>query len=212
MTAPTHKQYAIAFAFIANMMLFSYNITNINYYLALPIILLTSKYGALFPDVDHSWKNVKDKSVPNWIINKIIHLTGGSHRSWQTHSIDIVVIVSLASYYLPSYLYTKGLVTVVNREVLSILMLGFSAGWISHIIADMFTSAGVRLLCFLKLKVKFVPKQLFGLRFNTGNEWEQFCYKLTRFINIILGIICLIYPLIVNGTISNLIDRLLDLF
>ena len=103
MTAPTHRQYSICFALIANMLLYIYGITEINYYLALPIMLMASRSGALFPDVDHNWQNVKDKTVVNWFINKLIHITGGKHRSWQTHSIDIVVIFCFLSYILPNY-------------------------------------------------------------------------------------------------------------
>ena len=92
MTYPTHRQYAICFAFLTSMLVYKYSLSEINYYLALPIILMASKYGALFPDLDHIWQNVKEKTVPNWIINKLIHITGGKHRSWQTHSIDILAI------------------------------------------------------------------------------------------------------------------------
>lgn len=211
MTWPTHRQYAITFAFVANIILYKTGLTQINYYLALPLLLLVSKYGALFPDVDHSWQNVKEKTVPNWIINKLIHLTGGKHRSWQTHSIDITAIVSVVFFFLPKILFNYGIISDVNREVLSIILIGFCAGWISHIFSDMLTSAGVRLICFTHIKVALVPNHIFGLKFNTGNEWENFCYKATRSINIILGIACLIYPFIANGDLVLLYNKIIAL-
>lgn len=205
MTAPTHRQFSIGFAFIAAMLLYAYGITQINYYLALGILILTSKYGALFPDVDHSWENVKEKTIPNWIINHIIHLTGGKHRSWQTHSIDIVVIVSICSYVIPMVLFTRGMITDINREVLSIILLGFSSGWLSHTFSDMLTSAGVRLFCFRKKKVCLVPKKIGNLRFNTGHEWEAFCFRAAKTINIILGIVCLLFPLVMSDAFKTII-------
>ena len=72
----------------------------------------------------------------------------------------------------------------------------------------MFTSAGVRLICFSKFKVALVPKQLGKLKFNTGNEWEQFCFKSTRIINFGLGIISILYPLVLDGTLVLWINKL----
>lgn len=202
MTGATHKQYSVLGAFIASMAIYKLGLSEVNYYLALPILLLTSKYGALFPDVDHHWKNVKEKNVPNWLINKFIHATGGKHRSWQTHSIDIVVVASILAYYLPNILYVSGRVTNVNREVMSIIMLGFMSGWVSHIFSDMLTSAGVRLVCSKKFKVALVPKNIGSFRFNTGHEWEEFNFKVIKFINMGLGFICLIYPMIKSGILK----------
>lgn len=194
MTGPTHKVYSISFAFLTAMIFYNKSITEVNYYLSLIIILLVSKKGAIFPDLDHTWKNIGDKSVPNKIINTLIHITGGKHRSWQTHSIDICALCTFGVYYIPTKLYELGKITNVNKEVLIIVGLGFCSGWISHLFSDMLTSAGVKLFCFLKFKVKFVPRKIGKLVFNTGNEWEAFNYKLISIINKILGLLSLIYP------------------
>lgn len=208
MTYPTHKQYAISFAFVAAMLMYMYNMTEINYYLALPIIILVSKYGGLFPDIDHTWQNVKDKTVPNWIINKLIHITGGKHRSWQTHSIDIVVIITILCYLAPGILYKYEKISIVNKEILGIILIGFCAGWISHILADMMTSAGVRLFCWnRKIIIRLVPKHIGKLRFNTGHEWEAFIFKTVKTINIVLGILCIIFPLLIGGSLSEFIKQ-----
>lgn len=204
MTGPTHKQYSVCFACITMMLFYNLGITEINYYLALIIVMMTSKVGALFPDLDHDWSNVGNKTVPNKIINTLIHLTGGKHRSWQTHSIDICTWFTLLSYFLPKYLYNKGILSAVNREVLSILCLGFASGWISHLFSDMLTSAGVRVLCFVNKKVKLVPKKIGSFKFNTGHEWEAFNYKVVKFINIFLGIICIAYPILLKGELIKI--------
>ena len=196
MTYQTHRAFAVGWVMIGNLILYSKGLTEINYYLALIIMLQVGKCGALFPDVDHSWNNVKEKTMPNLIVNKLIHLTGGKHRSWQTHSIDIVAIFTVIAFMLPTKLYELGKITTVNREVLSIILIGFSMGWISHIFSDMLTSAGVRLFCVSRSKVALVPKQLFGMKFKTGEDWEKFVFSLTRMLNIVIGLACLVYPVI----------------
>lgn len=212
MTYPTHKQYAISFAFIAAILLYKFSLTQVNYYLALPILIQIAKYGGLFPDIDHSWQNVREKTIPNLVINKIIHLTGGKHRSWQTHSIDIVVIVTAFAYYAPDMMYRYGKISEVNKEVLTIILIGFCAGWISHLLADMMTSAGVRLFCWnKKIIIKLVPRHIGKLRFNTGHEWEEFMYKVVRSLNIALGIVCVTFPIITNPEIIKSITNLIGM-
>lgn len=207
MTGPTHKQYSVCFACLTMMLFYKLGITKINYYLALLIVMMTSKVGALFPDVDHDWRNVSNKTVPNKIINILIHATGGKHRSWQTHSIDICAWFTLAAFTIPNILYKKGFVSIVNREVLSIIMLGFASGWISHLFSDMLTSAGVRVICFINKKVKLVPRKLGPIVFNTGHEWEAFNYKVIKIINILLGVACLMYPLFLHDELKFILSK-----
>ena len=99
MTGPTHKKCAISFAFIFVILLYRDAELSINYYLLLLIILEMSKKGALFPDLDHSWHNISEKTVPNRIVNAIIRFTGGKHRSWQTHSIVICTYFTITPLY-----------------------------------------------------------------------------------------------------------------
>lgn len=206
MTGPTHRQYSIGFAYIALVIIYSFGLTEINYYLALPIMLVVSRAGAAFPDIDHNWQSVADKTTLNRIVNFIIHITGGRHRSWQTHSIDICVYYTVASVLVPKLLLDNGWIDKINYQVLLILLLGFAAGWISHLFSDMLTSEGVRLICLLKFKIKLVPKKIGKLRFNTGNEWEAFNYKVVKILNIFLAIGCLVYPFIINGTFEKLLN------
>jgi len=198
MTGPTHRQYSICFALVTAIFFYKHSITEIDYYLTLPILLMAGKAGSLFPDVDHTWQNVHDKTYINKIINTLIHITGGKHRSWQTHSWDICILFTICSYIIPNMLYSYNMISEVNKEIGSLLLIGFSAGWISHLFSDMLTSAGVKLICFSSFKLKLVPKQIGSLRFNTGHAWESFNYKLMRILNLIIGIISLIYPFIIN--------------
>jgi membrane-bound metal-dependent hydrolase YbcI (DUF457 family) len=199
MTGPTHRKFSVAFTFIGAMLIYKYNILDISYYLVVMVMLMTARHGALFPDLDHSWKNVGNKTVVNKIVNSLIHLTGGKHRSWQTHSIDICMWFTIISFILPDITYRYDIISYLNSQVLKLIMIGFSTGWISHEFSDMLTSGGLRLFFFNnKIKLKLVPKRIKifrkELRFNTGNEWEAFCYKWTNRINKVLGVICIIYP------------------
>lgn len=154
MTYRTHREFSIWFALLLNILVYELKLSNTNYYLNLVVMLLFSKQGALFPDVDHNWQNVKEKTMVNRVINFIIHATGGKHRSWQTHSFDIW-LVSLI-----------GLLAVINklgfedRAVALLVILGFYGGWFSHLFSDALTLEGIRVFCFSsKLKIRLVPKQ-----------------------------------------------------
>lgn len=202
MTGPTHKQYSVSLAYLTVILIYMLDMTQINYYLALMIVLMISKLGALFPDLDHDWSNIGNKTVTTKVINTLIHVTGGKHRSWQTHSIDICAVFTVGAYLLPRYLYSKSILSEIDKEVLSILMIGFASGWISHMFSDMLTSAGVRVVFFINKKVSLVPKKIGSLKFNTGHEWEAFNYKFIKLLNLLLGIVCITYPLFYEGIIK----------
>lgn len=160
MTAQTHKQFCIWVTYIGVMYMYLNDMSVVNYYLMLYIMLKVAKDGALFPDVDHYWKNVKEKTNINWVINKIIHLTGGKHRSWQTHSWDICLISGFGILYLINRIHLEGYIDRINFTVANMIVIAFYTGWISHLFSDMLTSDGVRVLCFRKKKISFVPRKL----------------------------------------------------
>ena len=208
MTYMTHRQFAVFWALAGTIIIYMKGLTEINYYLALMIVIPIAKVGAEFPDYDHAWQNVKNKTVPSWIINKMIHITGGKHRSWQTHSLDIVICATILSYFLPNKLYELGYISIINKEVLNIIMVGFSLGWLSHLFLDMLTSGKIRLFCFSKFKIGFVPRKIFKLKFNTGGEWEQFVYTVTKILNILVGIVVILFPLIYTGKLESILGSL----
>lgn len=209
MTGPTHRQYSICFGYIVLMLLYKIGVSQINYYLALPIMLMTARAGAVFPDLDHIWKNVGEKTFFTKIVNWIIHITGGKHRSWQTHSLDICAVFTAAAYTMPVVLFNKGMISVINKEVMFILLLGFASGWVSHMFSDMLTPEGIRIVFWSKYKLAFVPKRLFGISFSTGSSWEAFNYKTMRVINAVLTIVGLLYPILTNAEYVNKIMNII---
>lgn len=204
MTYETHRQFAVFWALLAAIILYVTGMTEINYYLALCIIVPFAKLGAEFPDYDHIWQNIKNKTVISWIVNKIIHLTGGHHRSWQTHSIDLVIASTVLSYFLPRWLHDIGVISKVNREVLNVVLFGFSVGWFSHIFADML-SGKVKLFCFSNKWVGLVPRKFLGFKFNTGSDWEQFVYNVTKLLNLGITTMAILFPFFYRGYDSTLV-------
>lgn len=195
MTYITHKKFAVWFGIIGAMMVYMNGLLEINYYLNLIMFITFSKIGGLFPDIDHQWHAVKEKTVINFILNKLIMLTGGKHRSWQTHSLDIALIFSLLSYFIPKIIYNKGILNIVDMELTYTIFIGFSLGWISHLVSDMLTSEGVRLLCFVKkTRIALVPRKFLWLKFATGEVWESFIFRVIQVINVIIAVIAIILP------------------
>lgn len=210
MTARTHKEFAIGFACIATMILYKYRVLEINYYLMFIIMTALNTKGALFPDVDHFWKNVKEKTVINWCLNKLIHMTGGKHRSWQTHSLDICLFSWVGIILLLKGFYQSESIDNVNYQIALLIVNAFYTGWISHLISDMLTVGGVYILILKKKNVRLVPKKLFNIEFKTGDAWERWVYKTTLKINAFLTIGTLIYPIIFDEKTSTWIINLIE--
>ncbi len=196
MTALTHKQFAISWVLIGNMILSMQDLSQINYYLSMIIMVQIAKYGALFPDIDCAWHSVKEKNGYTRVMNFLIRITGGKHRSWQTHSLDLALLMLLIAYWLPRHLYQYGVINSLNMEVSQIIMISFAIGWLSHLFSDMLNAEGVRVFCFLKFRLGLVPKQFMGIKFKTGEEWEKIVLRFTKILNVIIWFIALILPLI----------------
>lgn len=196
MTARTHREFAISFIYLATFYIYRHSLIDINYYALLIIMLCVGAKGALFPDVDHAWKNVKEKTLFNRILNVLIHITGGVHRSWQTHSFDIWAIFTGASLYLNHYMFSIEKISGLNYQVIKLLIFAFCSGWLSHLISDMFTVGGVYILILRKKNVRLVPKRIGKLEFKTGGDWEGWFYRMNNRINTVMSIVALTYPFI----------------
>ena len=121
---------------------------------SLCLFILSARLGGAFPDWDQVWGSVPYKGFAAFITNKIIHATGGKHRSRHTHSIDISIIVCVALMYL-------SFKTFGAQSFIFVLAAGFASGWISHLVADGFTHDGIYLSFLSKRRnIRFVPKQI----------------------------------------------------
>ena len=163
MTSPTHRECAIVGACIGTIAMQELNMNPVahqNYELLAYGTMFLVNYvfgveGAKFSDLDHLWKNVKEKTAFNRIINSIIRLTGWGHRNPVTHSFDI---------WLVSYLLLVGsVIKLVSYQPLSkmIIMIisAFYIGYLTHLIADAMSMDGTRIFFWSnKWKLRFVPK------------------------------------------------------
>lgn len=202
MTGDTHRAFSVSFALGGAVALTHFGLTEVNPLVAAPVLLMSARYGALMSDVDHHWGNVSEKTLPNKILNTFIHLTGGTHRSWQTHSWDIYfVLLAIVLLFPMELLEPLGVPTV---SVLSMLVYGVMLGWGSHLFADMLTPQGVRLVCWRKFKVRLVPK---WAMFATNSKWEDVCYKFVRVVNTLAGlayVVWCLYTLDLLSWVENL--------
>ncbi len=196
MTAATHKQFAIAWVLIGNAILSMQELTQINYYLSMIIMVQIAKYGALFPDIDCAWNSVKEKNGFTRIMNFLIRVTGGKHRSWQTHSLDLALLMLLAAYWLPRHLCQYEVINVLNMEIFQLIMIAFTIGWLSHLFSDMLNAEGIRILFFLKFHLALVPKQFMGIKFKTGEEWEGLVLRFTKMLNLVIWLAALALPFV----------------
>lgn len=198
MTGRTHKRISLMFAYAGCLLIYIFKPFGIkfdhlyDFYIIMAVCAEFCKEGTLFPDLDHAWVNLKEKTVLTKFINVLIHLTGGTHRSRHTHSVDICLL-STAGYLVT--------VIVLLREQSTFLLwlvagIGFFGGWITHLIADMLTLDGVYLLCGSKKRTALVPKKLFGLKFNTGGAWEDFVFRVATVMEWLFCLAAAVYPVV----------------
>ncbi|BAH82948.1 metal-dependent hydrolase [Candidatus Ishikawella capsulata] len=127
MTAQGHIIFAIAITIFAKRAILAVLLVNADWWHLLPAALLT----CLLPDIDH--KNSVIGQRIRWLSIPIARVCG--HRGF-THSLLCIVLLWLCLYWL--YSFPKWLMPL---DVIQ----GMIIGYLSHIMADMLTSAGVPL-------------------------------------------------------------------
>lgn len=200
MTGTTHRAFSVTFAIGGAYALTHFGLTPVNPLVAAPVLLMSARYGALMPDVDHHWSSVSEKTLPNRIINGFIHLTGGTHRSWQTHSWDIYLVLLAILMFFPKEVIAP--LGVPTLSVMYMVLYGVMLGWGSHLFADMLTPAGIRLFCWSKFKLRLVPK---WAMFATGSQWEDMCFSAMKVINTVVGLAYVGWCLTTLGIVQKLL-------
>lgn len=194
MTGETHRVYAICYTFIAAMILYVAGFMIYNYYLTLFMMVVIAPLGAKFPDYDVDPEYLPVKTVPARVLNTVIRLTGGRHRSWHTHSIGAFLIVCGAVWWLCFKVEPTEWFSHDDQLLLLAMSVSFLCGWMSHLFADMLQYKGVKFL--FKKVIRIVPRRIGKLKFNTSGEWEQFNYTVINAANKWIGFIALVFPLI----------------
>lgn len=170
MQGKTHRMGGIAFTLMGfeYMRLNGYLLDDINYVLQLGVMYPISYWASTFPDLDHHWESVPNKTPINRIIHFLLHLTRPKHRSWQTHSILVTGGLMFLLYVLAfhSQLGEKGF-SSHDIAIIQLLVMGFIMGLLSHLFLDFINPSGIHLIP--NMKIKLVPKSKF---FATGGTWE----------------------------------------
>lgn len=196
MCKKTHAEFAQGFA-ILSCILFDILFPNFVHFYILAILttIIANKF-AKFQDYDQNWNVVSEKTTLSRIINKIVVITGGTHRSKQTHALDLVLCRYALSFYLVTVAGQTGVLSLFEVNLVRVMLFGAFSGELSHLIADMFNGDGIWLSIFSKKKTAIVPKKIGKFRFNTGGAWEKFFYLVCYKFNRVLEVIAVLYPVL----------------
>lgn len=167
----THKAGGALFALVGFEVLSKNNllIPDISPWLQLILMYPAASFGSTFPDLDHHWGSVKEKTPMNWLLHKILHLTQPKHRSWQTHCL-LIAFGACALAFSLLYAMTVYRWFGVNDSTLAIirlLVMGISLGVLSHLVLDAFTRSGIWLIP--GVKIRLVPD---SENFSTDTPYE----------------------------------------
>ena len=116
---------------------------NVNPFVQLAVMYPACSWASTAPDLDQSsMDTIPEKTPISLLLYHILHIGRIKHRSWQTHSpwMFLVIVDSLwGSLY---WLYTATGASL-NVIILRLILTGFSVGFASHLIMDMFTYEGI---------------------------------------------------------------------
>lgn len=185
MTGKTHR-FGGMFCAILGFLLLKWKgllLESVHPLIQLMIIYPFASWGSIVSDEDHHWASCPDKNVPNYIINRLLHLTtptykkldkslttaqkrtsglykftktfSANHRSWQTHS-DLTLLLSAFVLHcsLRGNFYIFSL-NEVETTVVSLAVTGAVLGIIAHFILDMLTTDGIWVLLFVLINKLF---------------------------------------------------------
>ena len=173
MMGKTHKTGGM-FCAVAGFLLLKHNnllLSDVNELVQLAVIYPFATWGSTLPDTDHDWESCPDKGVPNYLINKVLHLAtpvyrrldstlsyheksrsilfkfakifSASHRSWQTHSDITLLAVLYLLYKVMSGSIGGGTLGGVDTTILTLILAGISIGVTAHFVLDMLNYVGI---------------------------------------------------------------------
>lgn len=122
------------------------------------MLRMTSKVTSPLPDLDQQPQSIPYKdSLLAKVLNKVLLALNQHHRSHATHTISITIVQCAVLAILSLSFFSK-------TSLITVLLLGYTCGISSHILADMFNGTGVYLFFLSKRKVAFVPKKVNSLK------------------------------------------------
>lgn len=240
MTGKTHKSGGMLMSLVGFILLKNNNMLLGDVYEVLQWLVMYPFciWGSMANDLDKNWLACPSKDYPSRVIHSLLHITSpiqssmdrvmterqkrdsfiyrlvytlnAHHRSWQTHSdITIILIYLVLRFLMSGKLDNLG---AVNITILILVTTGVSMGLVEHILLDILTPEGMKLVIFSVINkmlrlinspillpevFRLVPK---NTNFATGGIWEQKVNKWLKFMTNVLFIFCIfayfIQPLI----------------
>lgn len=160
-----------------------------------------TSFGSTFPDLDHHWGSVKEHTPTNFFVHKLLHLTQPKHRSWQTHSLLITggfCVLMFSLIYAIQKLQLQW-ISPLGLSLITLLLIGLNLGIASHLVLDLFTTAGIWLVPGVKLRL--VPK---STTFSTDTTYERIV-RVILYIACALMLVWVINPFDLQGVLNELV-------
>lgn len=162
MMGKTHKAAGCLAMLFAYEYMSKHNLLldSVNPLVQLMIMYPACSWGSTAPDLDQGDDAIPEKTPISILVHKIIYLGKVRHRSWQTHSPWMFIVINAviwALWYALSVFGTAGgIVCDIDLTILRLIFVGFGVGFASHLIADTFTYQGIPLT--KKHHLRLVPK------------------------------------------------------
>ena len=169
MQGRTHRMGGVAFTLVG----FEYMrqkgllLDDIHPILQLGVMYPISYWASAFPDLDHHWDSVPNKTPMNRVVHFLLHLTRPKHRSWQTHSV-LVTGGFMFLLYVLAFHTEMSVLSHYDKVIVQLLVMGFIMGLSSHLFLDFINPSGIHIIP--NLKMRLVPRTKF---FATGGTWEN---------------------------------------
>ena len=165
MTYKTHLSTGLLFSAVVFLLIYKINLSPT---LAIILIFFTV-LGSGTPDLDTPTGGLWDKIPAGGVLSRIIRpVFIGGHRHLSHSFIGMAIFSSLALLLIK--LISKNAIIEVPIDL---SLIAFLVGYLSHLIADMFTEAGVPLLFPLDYHFGIPPNPLEKVRIKTGKWFEN---------------------------------------
>lgn len=165
MTYKTHLSFGLLASAVIFLLVFDVKFSPVS----ILILIGSTALGSSAPDLDTPTAELWQKVPVGSVISRIVHpVFLGGHRHL-SHSFLGFGVFSFLFYLLISW-FSMALPAI---SYASLILLAFEIGYLSHLLADMFTEAGVPLLFPLEYHFGIPPDPFGKIRIKTGRWFEN---------------------------------------
>ena len=137
-------------------------------------IVISTVLGSSAPDLDTPTSGLWSKVPVGRTIGHVVHpIFLGGHRHLSHSIIGFGLFILLFNFLLHLILPATSAPNLVNYQANNLYLLAFGIGIVSHLLADMFTEAGVPLLFPLGYHFGIPPNPFEKIRIKTGRWFEN---------------------------------------